>query len=344
MKELFVHHPIFRLLSPLFSGTLVYLLILLVNNNISQLEETFLGQELYVCIGLAYLIQEFARLSLLFFKKIAWPRSFTIKVAVHILISIAATVALVSAVMFLYFHYFLFYTPNFTELSIFNSIFAFITLIYIILYLSHHFLYKMNTHKIEREIRAKKSIEADVVQFKKGINPELLFDTLEAFMANMKKSPDKVEKLAERFSSIFRYILTKRNKELVPIADEISVLREFVSLFDNLPYRKVILRKIETDTMWLPPTTLVTIIEQIIRTTILSEHQAIKIDIVANEKDLTIQYQPEERLRRTLSIEDLSTVSDKYRYYSTREVRIVFEKGMKKIQLPKLKYNESSHT
>ncbi|MEO1629027.1 MAG: histidine kinase, partial [Bacteroidota bacterium] len=61
MKTLFVHHPLFRLLGPTFSGVIVYVLILLINNNVDQLQEEFLGQELYVCIGLSYLIQELSR-------------------------------------------------------------------------------------------------------------------------------------------------------------------------------------------------------------------------------------------------------------------------------------------
>ena len=69
MKKLFVHHPLFRLLSPLFSGFIVYLLILLINNNVEQLQEQFLGEELYVCIGLSFIIQELARLLLVLFKK-----------------------------------------------------------------------------------------------------------------------------------------------------------------------------------------------------------------------------------------------------------------------------------
>ena len=67
MNKLFIHNPLFRIISPLCSGILIYLLILLINNNVSQLKETFLGQELYVCIGLTYLIQEYSRLSLFFF-------------------------------------------------------------------------------------------------------------------------------------------------------------------------------------------------------------------------------------------------------------------------------------
>ena len=175
MKKLFVHHPLFRLLSPLFSGTLVYLLILLINNNIVQLQETFLGQELYVCIGLAYLIQEFSLFSLLFFERLQRPQSFVLKMIVQLVISLIMTMVLVSLAMYFYFKYILQYTPNIRELYIFNAIFIFITIVYLTLYISHHFLYKINTDKIENEVLAKNAIEEDFSQFKRGINPDLLY-------------------------------------------------------------------------------------------------------------------------------------------------------------------------
>ena len=70
MKRLFVHNPLFRILSPVFSGAIVYLLILLINNNVEQLQEQFLGNELYLCIGLSFFIHEFSRLLLLLFNKL----------------------------------------------------------------------------------------------------------------------------------------------------------------------------------------------------------------------------------------------------------------------------------
>ena len=141
MKKLFVHHPLFRLLSPFFSGTLVYLLLLLINNNISQLQESFLGQELYVCIGLAFLIQEFSRFSLVFFKNLNIGKSFLLKIAVQLMLTVGVVLILVSSSIYAYFKWVLFYTPNSTELYVFNALFGLIAILYITLYLSHHFLY-----------------------------------------------------------------------------------------------------------------------------------------------------------------------------------------------------------
>ena len=59
MKKLFIHQPLFRLLSPIISGVIIYLLVLLLNNNVEQIQEQFFNEELYFCIALSYLIKNF---------------------------------------------------------------------------------------------------------------------------------------------------------------------------------------------------------------------------------------------------------------------------------------------
>src|SRR5258705_271024 len=47
MKKLFIHNPIFRITAPPVYGVLVYLLILLVNNNLNELSGIFSNKYLF---------------------------------------------------------------------------------------------------------------------------------------------------------------------------------------------------------------------------------------------------------------------------------------------------------
>lgn len=343
MKKLFVHHPLFRLLSPIFSGTLVYLLILLINNNIGQLEEAFLGQELYVCIGLAYLIQEYARLSLLWFARSSWPKAFLLKLLLQLVSSVAIGVVLVTIAMYLYFDYILGYTPNSRELFIFNSIFSFITLIYLVLYLSHQFLYRVNTVRLAKEIVAKEEIEADFWQFKKGINPELLFESLEALLVLMKKSPETAEQLSDHFASVYRYMLAKKNRELVPVSEELNMLNELIGLYSYFPYRKIKLGRVGVAETLVVPGSILTVVERIIRSTIRSNESCLNLDILEDDASILLQYEPEEVLRSTLNSEQLGDISRNYRFYTDKAVTVVMSNTYKTVELPKLRIDESSH-
>lgn len=343
--RLFVHHPIFRLISPLFAGTLVYLLILLINNSIAVLQETFLGQELYICIGLAYVTQEFSRLSLLFFQRLHLPKSFVLKIALQVISSVVITVILVSLSMYFYFKYVLLYTPNTRELFVFNSIFAFLTMLYVVLYLGHYFLYRKNTEKIEKEVAAKQAVETDFIAFKQGINPKLLFESFEAMIVQMKSDPWKGEALADNFSSVYRYILSRKTRELVALEEEITILEALVGLFNQLPYRKVVLKKMSLSEIWIVPTSLLMLVERIIRTTIASDSQELTIHISEEPQYISIHYLSEERLQQQLDRNSLTDLIRSYRFYSEAPIAIdKDEAGTKTIRLPKLNYHESSHS
>jgi len=342
MNRLFVHHPWFRLLGPLFSGTLVYFLILLINDALLYIQEDFLSQEWVVCIGLAYVSQEFSRASLGVFERLKWPKPFVWRVLFQLVVSIVLTILLVTTAIYLYFTNVLLYAPSYRELYVFNSIFSFITLLYVVLYLGHYFLHRKNTKKLSEEEQAKDSVERDFSLYIKGIHPELLFESLEAMLAIMKKSPTKAEELSDYFSSVYRYILSKQKKEMVPLGEELSVTQNLIELFNHLPHRKIRLGKVVHNQPNIVPTALLKIVESIVRTTIPTQDNILILDIEEGDNGLAVVYEPEERLQGGLNLETLADISKGYRYYSETPIAIRMEGERKIIELPKLIYHESS--
>ncbi len=343
MKKLFVHHPIFRLLSPFFSGTLVYLLLLLINNNISQLQENFLGQELYVCIGLAFVIQEFSRFSLLFFKDLKAGKSFIFKIILQLLLTVASVLMLVSGSIYAYFKWVLLYTPNTTELYVFNVLFGCIAVIYITLYLSHHFLYKINTAKIAEEMNAKDEIEDDFLQFKSGINPKLLYESLEAMIVLMKRDKEGAEMLSNHFASVYRYILTQKQRELVKLDEELQVLEELVLLFNHLPYRKIdFINQINT-IQWVLPSSMLLLVELIIKSSIVSLDEELTITLEESSTHLCLSYVPQEKLTEQLTYRSVVPIAKSYQVYSDEQVTITNHGAKRSLCLPKLNFYEDSN-
>ena len=69
MKKYFIHNPFFRLFAPPVYGVLIYMLILLINNNVIHIYEFFSEQEVYICIGLTYLSFESIRIVIVLLDK-----------------------------------------------------------------------------------------------------------------------------------------------------------------------------------------------------------------------------------------------------------------------------------
>src|SRR5258706_1712146 len=119
MKKLFIHNPFFRICAPTLYGVLVYLLILLVNNDLNDLLKIYSNKELYVCIALSYLSLEGLRTSIVLLTK--WldklPRKY--RTIAQTLISLAVSLMMVHIGIFAYFKWAEGYSVGWYELRLF---------------------------------------------------------------------------------------------------------------------------------------------------------------------------------------------------------------------------------
>lgn len=337
MNRLFIHNPLFRLFSPIFSGIVVYLLILLINNDVEQLQEQFFGQELYVCIVLSFIIQEFSRLLLWAFNKLPAARlSSFIKLIVQIAASMFLCAILVTFSITLYFKNVIGFSPSSSDLWLFNSVFCCITLIYVLLHISHQYLYKVNTKKLNSEYIRKQLVEDDFMQFKKGINPNLLFECFEAIIVLIRKKSNNVDDLIDNMAMVYRYILSRKSKQLVLIDEELNALDELVQLFNYLPFRSVNIDKKINSNFLIVPGSLLSLTENIIRSTISSSDLKLDINILETEQHLTLSYTKSDKIItnfKSLSIDD---IDERYTIYSKDELTIEDNENKRIINIPKL--------
>ncbi|EDP70647.1 histidine kinase internal region [Flavobacteriales bacterium ALC-1] len=335
MKKLFVHLPLFRLLSPLFSGVLVYLLLLLINNNVEQLQEQFLGEELYVCIGLSFLIQEVSRLLLLLFKKLPQRLPFILALLIQVVASLIVCISVVTLAIYIYYKYVSGYSPNSEELWNFNSIFAAITFIYILLNLSHHYLYKVNTKKLNDELLRKQLVEEDFIQFKNEINPTLLFDSLESIIVLAKQDKEEVDDLIDTIASTYRYVLSKGKRQLVLIEEELQAVEHLVKLFDFLPYRKLNFKGTINSSFLVVPGSLLKLVETIVKTSIVQE-KPMAINLVEGDTFLGIEYKHNDKISEQFNIDSITELQSVYSIYSEEPISIFDQEEIRFIKIPKL--------
>ncbi|WP_299122947.1 histidine kinase [uncultured Tenacibaculum sp.] len=335
MKKLFIHKPLFRLLSPVFSGAVIYLLILLVNNNVSQLQEQFLGEELYVCIGLSYIVQEFSRILLILFKKVPKLESILLNIGLQIIVSLFLCIVIVSVSITVYYKQVLGFSPNSEELWLFNSVFSVVTLIYILLFISNQYLHKTNTEKLFKEQEIKQIIETDFIDFKQGINPKLLFESLEVLLILIEQEKNKADDFIDYLATIYRYILSSNKKQLVAIEEEIEIVNELINLFNYLPYRNIVLINEIASNFLTVPKSLLFVIEQIVRTTITSS-LTLEISLKEEENYWVIEYSPNDKITTQFKPENLKEIERVFSIYSTSEIQIEETSAMRKILLPKL--------
>ena len=336
MKKLFIHHSLFRLLSPVFSGIIVYLLILLLHNNINQLQEEFFGEELYFCIGLSYLIQEFSRLLLFYFQKTILFKTMYKQLFFQIGISMILCLILVSFFVEMYFNIVLGFSVTLEEIITFNSVFCVLTFIYISLFLSHQYLYKVNTQKLLQEKLIKENIEDDFKQFKKGINPSLLFESFETLLVLINESLEKTDDFIDHLATIYRYILSVKEKQLISFTEEVTVVKVLIKLLNYLPYRNVTLEDNIENKFLTVPATFLFLVEQIVRTTIISSNSELKLTVTDNDAFIALEYHTNDKISTKFSKENITELERVFSIYSLENIEMIEINETRKILIPKL--------
>jgi hypothetical protein len=320
MKRLFIHNPFFRLVAPLVFGVVVYLLILLVSNNLNDLSEIFSNEELYVSIGLTYLSFESLRLGITIVNRFKFS-----SIRNHILISIGCSVVaslfVITLVLALYFKFVVGFDIDVSELLIFWIIFGFTGLLYNILFFSNDYLFKENIILLDQENKLKEKIELDFMAFRNEINPDLLYESLETLLISLHKHGEQAEEQIDLLADVYRYQLVNRKKELVKWSEEEKALKSLCSLL-NYRYDQNIHLEFdltnELENNHVVPGSFLVALDAVVRNTLISRDMPLKVRLYREEEDYVVMHHPiyDKLLPHTESIENFVRLQRSYSFFS----------------------------
>ena len=291
MKKAFINNTIFRLIWPLFYGAMTYLIILLVFDNISQLDENFFGEELWFCVGLSYLFFESIRHEIMLLQRFENLRSHIwLWAIIQGFLSIVVSIVMISGALSIYFIEYVGYsfgTYN-TELLTFNSIFVVTSVLYNMMFFGVYFLNSKNEALLSKENTARKNLEFQIQAFNSDINPRFLYSCLETLITLLRKKGRDAEKYVYHLSSIYRYILENKHNELSDLKSEVESLNDLIHLFNGRFNGQVSLKaeiKKDYENKQLITGTLSAVVEDLINNTIVSESQPLHIECQLDEDD-----------------------------------------------------------
>ena len=346
MQRFFYNQPLFRIIWPPIYGFFVYLLILLLNNNLSQLDESFFGQELYFCIGLSFLVFEGMRLliSIAFRREEQEPGP--VSTLNIILLNLLVTSIVVVIGVNLYFRFVLGFSSWSTfsaELGSFLAVYLFSALFYTSIAISASYLYRKNKSQLQQEQILRDNLELELIKFKNEINPDLLYDSLESLIPLIHKNAEEAEDYIDKMALVYRHILNSRNSELIELGLELKAVRNIVSLLNEKHHRNIKLNEDLDDRVndqLVIPGSLSSVIEKITRNTIISDHQPLKIQLeITNEGYLVISHTMNEKLRPGL-LNNHESLQRAYSIFTEKPVVSVKAYGENFVKIPLLQLEE----
>jgi hypothetical protein len=217
------------------------------------------------------------------------------------------------------------------------TVFTFIILLIV------HALYIYKGYQ-ENKIKEQKIIagtaSAKFESLKNQIDPHFLFNSLNVLSSLIEENPENAQKFTTSLSKIYRYVLEQKDKELVPIEEELAFAKTYMNLlkmrFENSVFYELP-STIPNPEAKVVPLSLQLLLENTVKHNVVSEQKPLHIRIFLEANYLAIQndYQKKEVLQERKGV-GLQNIINRYGIITDRKVLIIQNSETFTVKIPLL--------
>lgn len=178
----------------------------------------------------------------------------------------------------------------------------------------------------EKESRQKEKLEFEFQTLKNQINPHFLFNSFSALIYMIEEEPGVAAEYAEKMSDFFRNILEIRDKELIPVSEELRMIKDYYFIqkkrFGDNFTLEIALDERAVNSQ-IPPLTLQLLTENAIKHNIISRSKPLQVEL-SNDLDniiVTNNLQIKKQAEASTGL-GLKNISERYILISNKEVRV----------------------
>ncbi|WP_028889290.1 2TM domain-containing protein [Tenacibaculum ovolyticum] len=175
---------------------------------------------------------------------------------------------------------------------------------------------------------------------KNQIDPHFLFNSLNVLTSLIGENPNQAERFTTKLSKIYRYVLEQRNKELVPLEEELKFARAYMELLQmrfedaiqfNIPL------EVSNSELKIVPLSLQLLLENAVKHNVVSSSKPLEINIFEKEGFLKIKnnINPKETLGKSTKV-GLRNIADRYGLITNKSVEITNNNKIFTVSLPLL--------
>lgn len=164
-----------------------------------------------------------------------------------------------------------------------------ITLIITMFMTGRAFLLNWKQSAVDAERLQKESVEAQYNSLRNQVNPHFLFNSLNALTSLVYQDQDKAVKFIKQLSTVYRYVLDTRDKELVSIKEELDFLDSYLFL-QQIRFGEKLKLKVEVSGEGLiAPLVLQMLVENAIKHNIIADDQPLTIRVYRENEMLIVE-------------------------------------------------------
>lgn len=208
---------------------------------------------------------------------------------------------------------------------------------------SRAFLICWKQSQIDAEKFKRESVAAQYESLKSQVNPHFLFNSLNALTNLVYEDQNKAAKFIKQLSEVYRYVLDTREKEVVPLADELKFLHSYIFL-QEIRFGQNLSVHIELNNThsMVAPLALQLLIENAIKHNIVSSEDPLHIRLFRDGDYLVVEnnLQKKSVLGEPTSGLGLENIRQRYSFLTNKEVVISQSGGKFSVKLPLIEIDD----
>lgn len=211
--------------------------------------------------------------------------------------------------------------------------------------LGRSFLLSWRQSAINEEKLKRENIQSRFETLKNQVNPHFLFNSFNVLTELVYQDQDKAAQFIQQLSAVYRYVLEKREQEVVLLEDELAFLEKYIFL-QQIRFQEGLVFEIAVHSKdaQIPPMSLQLLVENAIKHNIVSEDEPLHIQILEQEGFIEVKNNiQEKRLQEASSGVGLANIQERYKYLSEKEVKISKTEKSFSVKIPILTIKKHAH-
>ena len=195
---------------------------------------------------------------------------------------------------------------------------------------------------ITMERSEKLKVQAQLDALKSQIDPHFIFNSLNTLSYLIRQSPDKAQLFNDTLARVYRYILANKEKDLVPLKQEIEFASNYFYLL-KIRYQTGLHLLIKMDSVSIehysiPPLSLQALIENAIKHNHFSEKMNLTIEITISENEIKVlNLKNNKKFDIQSSQIGLANLNERYSLIVNKDITILQTPEYFKVLLPIVK-------
>ncbi len=187
-----------------------------------------------------------------------------------------------------------------------------------------------------REKLKRQALQLQYESLKTQVNPHFLFNSLNALTTLIEMDVNGAKQFTNELSCFYRDILQLKNKEIIPVDEEIRIVKRYIYLQkirfgDNFSYH---LPDIESHNLMVIPLSLQMLVENVFKHNSITSNKKVHLNIELHKDELIITNTYHPRSNSTDSGMGIQNLNERIKYLTNKELTINKSDSQFSIHLP----------